>query len=145
MCCFFFQAEDGIRDLVRSRGLGDVYKRQGSYLDDMEVYDSAIVYFKKSIELDKNNAVAYSNIGVAFIQLERLDSAIVYCRQAVNLAPKYENAIINLGLAFHANGQYDSSINYFLKAIQIEPTRGCLLYTSPSPRDRTRSRMPSSA
>ena len=24
----FFQAKDGIRDLVRSRGLGDVYKRQ---------------------------------------------------------------------------------------------------------------------
>ena len=23
-----FEAEDGIRDLVRSRGLGDVYKRQ---------------------------------------------------------------------------------------------------------------------
>ena len=46
LCCliFFFQAEDGIRDLVRSRGLGDVYKRQkllaakyrsgiGEYLD----------------------------------------------------------------------------------------------------------------
>ena len=28
VCFFFFQAEDGIRDLVRSRGLGDVYKRQ---------------------------------------------------------------------------------------------------------------------
>ena len=28
----FFQAEDGIRDLVRSRGLGDVYKRQVSEL-----------------------------------------------------------------------------------------------------------------
>ena len=27
-CFCFFQAEDGIRDLVRSRGLGDVYKRQ---------------------------------------------------------------------------------------------------------------------
>ena len=27
----FFQAEDGIRDLVRSRGLGDVYKRQLVY------------------------------------------------------------------------------------------------------------------
>ena len=33
---FFFQAEDGIRDLVRSRGLGDVYKRQGA---EMAVYD----------------------------------------------------------------------------------------------------------
>ena len=29
---FFFQAEDGIRDLVRSRGLGDVYKRQVLHL-----------------------------------------------------------------------------------------------------------------
>ena len=29
MCvCFFFKAEDGIRYLVRYRGLGDVYKRQ---------------------------------------------------------------------------------------------------------------------
>ena len=27
-CVLFFQAEDGIRYLVRSRGLGDVYKRQ---------------------------------------------------------------------------------------------------------------------
>ena len=31
---FFFQAEDGIRDLVRSRGLGDVYKRQ-AFLDGL--------------------------------------------------------------------------------------------------------------
>ena len=32
----FFQAEDGIRDLVRSRGLGDVYKRQvvAPYLEE---------------------------------------------------------------------------------------------------------------
>ena len=31
-----------------------------------------------------------------------------------------------------------------LKAL-VEKVKGCLLYTSPSPRDRTRSRMPSSA
>ena len=32
---FFFQAEDGIRDLVRSRGLGDVYKRQSTNLAEL--------------------------------------------------------------------------------------------------------------
>ena len=31
---FFFQAEDGIRDVERSRGLGDVYKRQVVLRDD---------------------------------------------------------------------------------------------------------------
>ena len=40
---FFLQAEDGIRDLVRSRGLGDVYKRQhtvfGEVVKGMEVVD----------------------------------------------------------------------------------------------------------
>ena len=33
---FFFQAEDGIRDLVRSRGLGDVYKRQAGHEPERE-------------------------------------------------------------------------------------------------------------
>ena len=33
VCFFFLQAEDGIRDLVRSRGLGDVYKRQVFRID----------------------------------------------------------------------------------------------------------------
>ena len=31
------------------------------------------------------------------------------------------------------------------RVTRVEPGMGCLLYTSPSPRDRTRSRMPSSA
>ena len=35
---FFFQAEDGIRDLVRSRGLGDVYKKQNVYKEYGRVY-----------------------------------------------------------------------------------------------------------
>ena len=38
--CFFFQAEDGIRDLVRSRGLGDVYKRQ-VFGDELHRYSIA--------------------------------------------------------------------------------------------------------
>ena len=42
---FFFQAEDGIRDLVRSRGLGDVYKRQVSYspvIGDLGLLNKAV-------------------------------------------------------------------------------------------------------
>ena len=37
--CLFFQAEDGIRYLVRSRGLGDVYKRQLEQLLDSQRID----------------------------------------------------------------------------------------------------------
>ena len=38
--------------------------------------------------------------------------------------------------------KYDTTQGKFKGTVE---TKGCLLYTSPSPRDRTRSRMPSSA
>ena len=37
------------------------------------------------------------------------------------------------------------SLSHLLEVIERLEAKGCLLYTSPSPRDRTRSRMPSSA
>ena len=82
---FFFQAEDGIRDLVRSRGLGDVYKRQ--------VLDRNGLRPARYYVTDDDRVIMASEVGV----------------------------------------------------LDIAPEHVCLLYTSPSPRDRTRSRMPSSA
>ena len=38
---FFFQAEDGIRYLVRSRGLGDVYKRQNVIVESDIEFEQA--------------------------------------------------------------------------------------------------------
>ena len=40
---FFFQAEDGIRDLVRFRGLGDVYKRQRREFLESPIYRELIL------------------------------------------------------------------------------------------------------
>ena len=39
----FFQAEDGIRDVERSRGLGDVYKRQSQCLENIAYFYQIIV------------------------------------------------------------------------------------------------------
>ena len=46
---FFFQAEDGIRDLVRSRGLGDVYKRQPLLVADpvMRTFVPVLKFLKR--------------------------------------------------------------------------------------------------
>ena len=67
------------------------------------------------------------------------------CAGAILLAKEVENppqsglGAIDIAIRRNAYGrQIDSCIREGL-------FRGCLLYTSPSPRDRTRSRMPSSA
>ena len=65
---FFFQAEDGIRDLVRSRGLGDVYKRQVEqiYSYDQEVSHNAIEVYvhrlRKKIADTGLIAVSYTHL-----------------------------------------------------------------------------------
>ena len=51
---FFFQAEDGIRDLVRSRGLGDVYKRQVPVVPVDNKISLEILLDRASIEIFAN-------------------------------------------------------------------------------------------
>ena len=82
-------------------------------------------------------------------------------RQYINLGPKFRIESNNPQVGFHGPGVYDIYGNndqgdvslmgmteggtfrlYNDKSIEIV---GCLLYTSPSPRDLSTSRMPSSA
>ena len=45
MSCTFFQAEDGIRDVERSRGLGDVYKRQFLSCEGVDNFKNELILF----------------------------------------------------------------------------------------------------
>ena len=63
---FFFQAEDGIRDLVRSRGLGDVYKRQDNGGGDplpVELISFKADYFENLVHLSWSTATELNNSG----------------------------------------------------------------------------------
>ena len=84
-------------------------------------------------------------------------------RDILKINPDNSSALNLLGLIFYQTGRYKDAINLISRAIKISPNfylyhnnlgkvlsslnqfEACLLYTSPSPRDRTRSRMPSSA
>ena len=65
---FCFQAEDGIRDLVRSRGLGDVYKRQDGIQAEYKRMESRFrnKKFRKFVNLTQmmvfsNNCLLYTS------------------------------------------------------------------------------------
>ena len=63
---FFFQAEDGIRDVERSRGLGDVYKRQNTnraraFLP-LSNFEFHCFSFSKISTADLRMAVSYTHL-----------------------------------------------------------------------------------
>ena len=89
-----------------------------------------------------------------------------YCyRKAVHENPSLSEAYFRIGETYKHEGLWEQAYKSFQKANELEKEQYefclamaeaaleigetevsiCLLYTSPSPRDRTRSRMPSSA
>ena len=74
----------------------------------------------------------------------------VYKRQTINLGANanFKNDTVKIENYFVAEVCCRQDKNMASKKIGLSPNEAvkpCLLYTSPSPRDRTRSRMPSSA
>ena len=72
--CFFFQAEDGIRDLVRSRGLGDVYKRQALASGRSAVWVTATVTQGRPL----TNSAACTVSGVVPVSYTHLTLPTIY-------------------------------------------------------------------
>ena len=67
---FFFQAEDGIRDVERSRGLGDVYKRQAALgAVSQEVADASV---REALDAGINHFDVAADYGDAELRLGAL-------------------------------------------------------------------------
>ena len=65
---------------------------------------------------------------------------------ATNLIPGPNSTEMTMHCGYHragVRGLFVAGLSFIIPAVTL--TLICLLYTSPSPRDRTRSRMPSSA
>ena len=138
---FFFQAEDGIRDFCLSRGLGDVYKRQV-----YEVIRIANKHPRVNI-LQPGPGVGGHCIPVDpwFLVGDYPETAnfIRLALQTNFSMPEYVLHRAHEAMAEH--GITDPSKVGIYGLTYKEDVDDCLLYTSPSPRDRQKSRMPSSA
>ena len=76
---FFFQAEDGIRDLVRSRGLGDVYKRQE--LTSTKSKNAVVKYYKPSELL---------GMFTSFLSQQDVNRQVIYLQGIYLKNPKHD-------------------------------------------------------
>src|SRR5678809_1695531 len=94
--------------------------------------------YQQTIEYLFSRLPMYSRIGAAAFKKD-LTNTITLCEHLGNPQQKFKSIHIA-----GTNGK--GSVSHMLAAIlQTAGYRTCLLYTSPSPRDRQKSRMPSSA
>ena len=91
LCVFFFQAEDGIRDLVRSRGLGDVYKRQAQHSPYNTAGFSANFPFA-GLLLKAEGAYQFGRLNQTVVQLPNPETCLLYTSDAAD-----ERSSVDLG------------------------------------------------
>ena len=108
--------------------LGNLHLQQGNG-------DLAYESMAKAIKANPNSSEAFFCLAYMEQEKENFDEAIGFFKSALKLKPDDVGALNNLGNCYDRLNQSQDSIRVYT----------CLLYTSPSPRDRTRSRMPSSA
>ena len=101
-------------------------------MDLKELYQEIILDHGKNPR-NKGKCDGYTNDAKAYNPL---------CGDKVHIYLKLNKDKEIEDLSFEGEG---CAISLASASILTETVKGCLLYTSPSPRDRTRSRMPSSA
>jgi tetratricopeptide (TPR) repeat protein len=77
--------------------------------------------YRRSIELDPNNAAVHSNLGLVLDELNKPDEAIAQFLKAIEIDPRHANAHINLGAIYMARQQFDKAVDCFQAAIEIQP------------------------
>jgi len=97
-------------------------KAEGNEFMRVERYDAAIDCYTRAIQLDRRNAVYYSNRAAAYGKAGEQQKAIDDCKSALAIDPKYSKAFSRKGLAHSALGQHREARDCFKKALELDPT-----------------------
>jgi tetratricopeptide (TPR) repeat protein len=84
-------------------------------------HPDAVALIRRSIALQPQNAVAYTNLALVLQAEGRVDEAIECSRQALALQPNVAEAHFNLGYAFHCKGELDNAIACYQRALALKP------------------------
>ena len=140
---FFFQAEDGIRDFCLSRGLGDVYKRQD--LSFSFIYSARPGTPAADLPDDVSEQEKKERLYILQNRISQMSQDISRKMFDTEQRILVEGPSKKNPMELRGRTENNRVVNFEGPHSVIGQFVDCLLYTSPSPRDRQKSRMPSSA
>ena len=93
----------------------------GKLLRQSRLLDGAIAAFRKSVELNPNQAEAHAELGVCLIQARNPAAAVEPCRKAIAIDPSLAAAHNNLGACLRFLGQFEEAAAACRRAIELRP------------------------
>jgi Flp pilus assembly protein TadD len=112
--------------LDRARDIGPdkpemVYFELGTTAAAAKDYVSALVAFRRVVELTPDDSEAYYNIGVILLNMGQSAEAAGSLQSAIELKPDHANAHKSLGYAFLQESRYQDSVRELERYLELEP------------------------
>lgn len=80
--------------------------RVADYLYDQQLFDQAIPWYQKSLELDSKNVNARTDMGTCYFNLGRPDDALRQFKQSLAINPRHEPTLYNV-VVVNLEGKHD--------------------------------------
>ena len=86
----------------------------------MQQYKDAEMFFKKAIELNKEYAEAYANLGALYAKFKEYNKAITLYKECIRLKPSYAGAYTNLGNSLNKTKRHEEAVYFHKMAISLD-------------------------
>jgi len=85
---------------------------------NMEIYDSALVYLAKAVQIQPDLQGGELNLGLAYHSMRRYDSAIVHLQNAIRLEPAKGKTYYQLACSYALYNKPEQAILYLRQAYE---------------------------
>ena len=99
----------------------DALAKRGNEAARNRDYNSAIALLKSAVEADPKSAMAWNDLGLAYLGSRKDDLAISSFQKQIEINPKHPYAYNNVGRVYLLQRNYEEAIKWFKKQIEITP------------------------
>ncbi len=99
----------------------DTYSDMGTLYFERQDWEEAILWYRRALDLDPDNAEAAHNTGAALLWLRRPDEAEPYLRRVLAAWPNDRKALLNLGNVYLMKGEPYRAGRYYLEVYKADP------------------------
>ena len=97
------------------------YLAQGNSYANLGQLDEAVIYYDKAIQLNKDSANGYHNLGLLWLTKRDYDKALIYTDNAIQLNPNYAESYFVRGYIWSEKGYKDKALADYDKTILLNP------------------------
>ena len=106
---------------VRTSSQRDAYLYIAKDYEIRKEYSTAMAYYKRILEIDKNNFNVMNNIAYILLHLGLFDESLRYSLMALDIKKDHVPALINIGIAYARADNTSTAETYMKRAVTIEP------------------------